>query len=132
MIRHVEGNIRIIKVPEGEAPLQVRKKWIGLVLPVVAVSSHDCREILSNTKVNRGLHYTVPKDLAIVALEQQHPHAANWWKSHSPATEGSALAFYLDEAEVVGELKDLVPKEMRHFVGLLEVGVGAHDHLANN
>lgn len=135
MIRYVEGNIRITKVPDGEAPLQVREKWVDLVLHVVAVSSGDCRGILSGTKVNNGLHYTVPKDLAIAALDQQHHDAADWWKNNSPATEGSALAFYVDEAEVVGELKNIVPKEVRQFVELSEVlgaGVSVHDHPANN
>jgi hypothetical protein len=38
----VEMRIRIVKIPPGEAPEEIRKAWVGLVLPLSGF--HPCRK----------------------------------------------------------------------------------------
>ena len=79
MIRHVKGNIWVTKVPGGEAPLEVREKWVGLVLPIVGISSNAVHDVLSLKETNLGgLHYLVPQELAIAILEKHDIDAAHW------------------------------------------------------
>ncbi len=74
----------------------------------------------------------MPQELAIAILEKHDIDAAHWWRNQGFLLPGCDFSIQLDEAKVVGRLKNIVLKEVRQFVGLLEVGVGAHDYPANN
>ena len=133
MIRHVEGNIRVTKIPGGEAPLEVREKWVGLVLPVVGISSNDVQEVLSLKKTGfRGLHFWCLRSSRSLSLKNTISMRRIGGGTRGFPLPGCDFSIQLDEAEVVGRLKNIVLKEVRQFVGLLEVGVGAHDYPANN
>lgn len=80
--------VRIVQVPPGEAPEEIRRAWVGLELPLlrgaaeplpavsVGVLSHQ------NSAVVPG--YAVDGRLAMEALAGRSPEAAAWWQQNAP------------------------------------------------
>jgi hypothetical protein len=114
--------IRIIDVPPGEAPEEVRKAWVGLELPLAAGAqgrrkaatfgvvsgptslwASMVRLILGRFRAIQG--YSVDASTAIQKLEESAPEAANWWKKNTPhlLKHGRRLVFH---REVCEELED--------------------------
>jgi hypothetical protein len=93
--------VRIISTPPGEAPEDVRKAWVGLVLPL-AVSGAQTRQtvgVLSRPKTFLGLllalllgrterqrGYVVDAYRAIEILAKSAPDAARWWRDNAAAS----------------------------------------------
>jgi hypothetical protein len=93
-------NVRVTAAPPGEAPLHIRKAWIGVVLRVVEGSEPVTlvgQGILTGTQswfgqlfaVFRGrfvteLGYPVSAPEAISTLAQVNPEAAAWWRENAP------------------------------------------------
>lgn len=120
MTRFVKGNIKVLLVPDGDAPEWVRRAWVDVVLPVRAVEGNE---------------YLVDQMLAICALGLQSKHDSikevlNWWKGEGHPIPGHHFCFDESEVEIVGKLEDMTT-HLRVFAGILEVGVGAHDHPEN-
>lgn len=93
--------IRIVATPPGEAPLEVREKWVGLTLPVVAGHAQARSFVTSGVLTGPTSFFSVLRDLvlgrlqksegyvveaatAIELLAKQHPSAAEWWKQKTP------------------------------------------------
>lgn len=99
------GYIRIFKVPKGEAPLKIREKWVGIVLPCDPIAGYSDNKtdysILTRQQVEKFYGFSVPQDLAIENLEQINPEAANWWKNLGFPKPNEYFGFRLDEAVVV-------------------------------
>jgi hypothetical protein len=68
----------------------------------------------------------VPQEEAIRILSRKSRHAAWWWKENGFPQPDQCFGFKMVHAEIVGTLKEIRPR-ICQFVGLLEVGVGAHD-----
>jgi|SRR5271168_858849 len=130
MEKSIEGSVRITKTPDGEAPLNIRKEWVGVTLPVVAITNTKGRGVLSHKETDSEVVYLVYQDLAIKALAAKSKEAARWWRRQRFPQRGQYFSFKVSQTEVVGTLKE-IPIVRRQFLGLLEVGVGAHDHPAN-
>jgi hypothetical protein len=98
--------IRIMRLPEGEAPIEVRKKWVGLVLPCLGVNTSENRGFGVVTGKPDGdsaySRFVVPQKEALDILNQSCPEAADWFKNMGYPKEGMAFGFKVDEAEVVG------------------------------
>jgi hypothetical protein len=79
------ASVMIVKVPAGEAPLEVRKAWVGLTLPLSRGAAGSCSEycanITSGSFAGRRQVYPVDAVTAIDILERQNPDAAAWWKN---------------------------------------------------
>jgi len=112
--------IRIIATPPGEAPLSVRRAWVGLVLPLrpgeygpneVGVSG-----VLSGPRgffawlwrLLTGqfavrVQYLVLVDEALDILEEASPNAAAWWRENAPHLIGRGRTFGF-AAEVCEEI----------------------------
>ena len=91
-------DVRIISTPPGEAPEEVRKAWVGLVLPL-AVSGAQTRQttgVLTRPKTFLGLllallfgrterqtGYIVDAHRAVEILEKHAPYAAKWWRENA-------------------------------------------------
>lgn len=77
---------RIVRTPDGEAPLWVREAWVGLILPGRwSNSAKPARGLMTgrDRAVEAGFH--VAWDLAIGTLRRQgHHEAADWWVEHRP------------------------------------------------
>ncbi len=115
-------------MPDGEPPEEIRKKWIGNEMPVHAVHDDRGRGVITGRKSNKGILYNVDQAVALDILSLKHPEATQWWHEHGFPKAGKNFAFRQEEVVVVGELEEL-PKEIRMFPGLLEVGVGGQDCL---
>jgi hypothetical protein len=107
--------VRIIDVPPGEAPLWVRKAWVGLVLPLAQGESGPRR--LPGAGVRTGprtllgslwrllfdpprwtWQYVVDVDEAIDILAEADPEAAAWWEDNTPHLIGRGKRFGFAEA----------------------------------
>jgi hypothetical protein len=94
--------LRIIDVPAGEAPAEIRQAWVGLTLPLMAGET-KARAFKTNGGVLTGARstlgafwrlvtarsarthgYLVPAARAIQILEDANPSAASWWKEYAP------------------------------------------------
>lgn len=125
----VKGEIRITEIPDGEAPLHIRENWVGLVLPVFATTEIKSESVLTHEETAREPVYMIPQDSAIDILGTTSPEAAAWWRDIGFPQDGGYFCFKISQAEVVGILRE-APIHLFH--GLLEVGVGAHDHPLNH
>jgi hypothetical protein len=93
------SSIRIISTPPGEAPLEIREAWIGLVLPlaepkirkglafgVLSAPNGILKqgwEILMG-RAQKTSSYVVNAKTAIEILESANPAAATWWRENTP------------------------------------------------
>jgi hypothetical protein len=106
-------SIRIVAVPSGEAPEEVRRAWVGLVLPLAfgefgprsipvygvltgpqSYLAHLWR-VVAFRSTNK-LQYLVPVDAALEVLEETAPEAAAWWRKHTPHMVGCNGCFGFD------------------------------------
>ena len=115
------AEVRIIAVPPGEAPPEVRAKWVGLCLPVRRTLLGRSRRSVRAIGVLTGPRtlgcllralftgepvegYAVPVLPAIAILERSHPEAAAWWRANTPhlLRRGQHFVF---SAEVCAEVE---------------------------
>lgn len=79
------GIIKFVAAPGGEAPIEIRKAWIGV--EVVCEYLTDGRE--------RGAGYVVLQTHAIERLAKRSPDAAKYWCTHG-FPQGAEAAFLFD------------------------------------
>jgi hypothetical protein len=81
----MSGKIRIIGVPPGQAPVEIRQAWVGLELPVIEgeVTQNIPIGVFGGPAENSG-GYRVDGQKAIELLGQKSPTAAEWWKQNAP------------------------------------------------
>ena len=93
--------IRIIAVPPGQAPEWVRKKWVGLILPISeAAPTGEQRGVLGGKPENLG-GYRVVLEEAMKILREKNPEAAEWWKTNTSFPPGSKLVFKKDVCKLL-------------------------------
>ncbi len=95
--------VKIIAAPAGEAPLWVRKAWVGLELPLDEVQGEE--PVIGAlggkpAKGNRG-GYLVPFQEAVEILRASNPRAARWWDNSPLAGIARSLAFGKQYCELV-------------------------------
>jgi hypothetical protein len=109
--------IRIVDVPPGEAPESVRKRWVGLVLPLAhgesgprslrswGVSSGPKTLLGSLWRLLTGRYtwtygYVVNARQALEILAQKAPEAAKWWEENTPYwQQGRKFVFHGEVCE---------------------------------
>jgi ATP-dependent Clp protease protease subunit len=108
--------IRIVAMPPGEAPPEVRKAWVGLILPTLDGSASTAfvsgvltgpRGLLSTLvghifgSVKRAHGYRVWAADAFEVLASHNPVAALWWIENRPHLLGpeGVLVFHADVCE---------------------------------
>ena len=116
-------SVRIIAVPPGEAPLWVREKWVGLVLPLLrwrsahtftgfgAVSGpRTCLAqiwALLRGRSQRIYGFAVDASRAVDILDRASPEAAAWWRENAAGliqpTRG--LIFHAEVCQIVPDNK---------------------------
>jgi len=91
--------IIIIKTPRGEAPKEIRQKWVGLMLPCIGkYPILTVQSVLTGESVDcNGDVYGVPQKESLKILAQKHPEAAAWWQSHGFPKPGYVFTFQNDE-----------------------------------
>ena len=112
--------LRVKCVPNGEAPLWVREKWVGLDFPITITSQKSVnkhitgvlskpKNVLSTiagyllNKYERKNVYLVNAQGAVSILNTASIEAANWWKENTPylLKLNSSLCFEENEIEIV-------------------------------
>ena len=88
MVAFSKTRIRIIAVPPGEAPLEIREQWVGLILPLADGMPGTWQ--LQTTGVITGelsdeetIGYAVEFSEAMAALAETAPDAVKWWKTNT-------------------------------------------------
>lgn len=71
--------IKIISIPSGEAPEEIRKEWVGLTLRVDYRSESHLADVLTGRKVIRCGGWAVKWEDAILVLVRKSAKAAKWW-----------------------------------------------------
>jgi hypothetical protein len=116
-------SVRIIAVPPGEAPLEVRQAWVGLVLPIderfgglpVRVPVFGVRTaptsmlarmwamITGGARLVDG--YVLDPQRCVDILEDHDRKAAMWWRDYAPhmLKKGKRFVFPANVCEVVFE-----------------------------
>jgi hypothetical protein len=95
------GKIRIIKVPSGQAPLEVRKAWLGLELEVAKGIFIGEQHGVLGGQSNGPAGYPVESVYAIETLRQKNPVAAKWWDDNFDPAESQWLLFRESDCELV-------------------------------
>jgi hypothetical protein len=111
--------VRIVAIPQGEPPLWVREKWVGLELPLArgptaagfygfgAVSGpRTCLGqmwALLLGRAERIVGYPVYADRAVDILAKSSPEAAAWWRENAGeiVAPGRYLLFHANECEIL-------------------------------
>ena len=106
--------IKIIVTPPGEAPYEIRRAWVGLVLPLSKTAKQNPQKrktwgVLSGPKslgellkvlwyrrfqISYG--YVVNVDDAIAILAESNPEAADWWRLNTPHLIGKERQLMFD------------------------------------
>jgi hypothetical protein len=99
--------VRIVALPPGEAPEEVRRAWIGLELPVTSVpggSRQGVVGVLSHRPAGHCDGYAVEGADAVRILAGKAPEAAAWWcrHAHHVLTGGYQLVFPAEVCEPIG------------------------------
>jgi hypothetical protein len=93
-------HIRVIKVPPGEAPWEIRVQWVGLELPLApgcsgVYSLRTAGLFDSKERSDTAIGYLVVAKDAVDILEAKSKVAAAWWRTNTPhlLTTGQRLIF---------------------------------------
>lgn len=104
--------IRIISVPEGEAPEEIRKDWVGVVLPVSRTSglgpagAFIRKGVESGQFISSANGYAVLTADAIRALELAgKTGAASYWKARKMLVATDELIFRQEEGQIIPKLE---------------------------
>lgn len=105
-----EGRIRVIRVPEGEAPQWVRRAWVGTVLPCDPVAGWPpcpLRGVLSGKPLPPQLVFAVPHQRALrILLDFKQQDAYRYWRLLGYPQPDGYFAFGINEVEFLGEEKE--------------------------
>lgn len=105
------GKIKITKVPKGEAPLWVRRQWIGCELPVHK-HFHDCGHVpvyvrgvkTGNSTLQKSDGFDIAQTEALWQLEKKGTKTAlkalKWWRDNGFPSSRECFRFDSDCAEV--------------------------------
>jgi hypothetical protein len=102
------ARVRIVAVPPGEAPEQVRRAWVGLELPLTRGESgpraQDVVGVQSNRLQGQWTGFAVNGATAVTLLAAKAPEAAGWWRRNAPhvLVGGYTLVFPAEVCERVG------------------------------
>jgi hypothetical protein len=81
--------VRVTEVPRGEAPLEIRKAWVGVVLPTLGGNKPKLLEeygALTRNPYGTISGYSIDGRTAIEMLAKYDSNAANWWRENAPHT----------------------------------------------
>ena len=88
--------VRIIDMPEGEAPDHIRRAWIGLELPLARGERGPRRQQAHGVLTGEdgpAEGYVVDAGEALSVLESSNPQAAQWWRVHAPHVTARGYQF---------------------------------------
>jgi hypothetical protein len=93
------SSIKIISTPPGQAPEEVRKEWVGLVIPMPKQETGGTQRGVLGGKPQNTNGYQVDTLVALEILRGKSPDAAQWFLDN--AFLGGRFAFAREACEVV-------------------------------
>lgn len=93
--------MRITSAPNGQAPLHIREKWIGVEIPYIEIGTPNAVGVVDHMPVKQYEAFTVNQTDALMALRKKSPEAADWWKDMGFPVPGAYFTFNLKCAEVI-------------------------------
>ena len=97
--------IEVVALPHGEAPEDVRRGWIGCIMPCEPECGHVpvyVEGALSGPSLEKIAGFSVPQEAALAVLEQNAPQAAEWFRQHGFPHTDKCFRFKNEEVKVVG------------------------------
>lgn len=93
--------IKIVRLPKGEAPEEVRKAWVGCKLPITDFAEfHLAEEVLSRKpRLKKGFFVHALSALAI--LKEKSQAAAEWFERNMELTSSNYFCFNEKECEII-------------------------------
>jgi hypothetical protein len=101
------ASFRIISTPKGQAPEEVRKEWVGIVLPLKSLGGPFPAGLIQEADFDGHLqpardNVLVHVDIALTELEKKSPAAAQWFYENLPAwVRAGDFCFGTDEVEIL-------------------------------
>ena len=99
------GLVTITSVPQGGAPEEVRRAWVGLTLPcfsIAGVAGLVMSVATGDVRRDKRLVVIVPQKEALDLLKKSNASAAQWWFDHGfPMATEPYFSFGWDEVSVV-------------------------------
>jgi len=99
---------RITKIPEGEAPLDIRAQWVGIILQGASFNNGlplggYAEGVLTQQKleVQPESGIMVLTDVAIQVLRDANKSAYRWWQEYLDHNGSEILIFRSDWYEVI-------------------------------
>ncbi len=77
------GEIEVVSIPDGDAPEEIRAKWIGVRIPCLYHDKHSlvCGVLTGEIKPKQE-SFVVLQDSALNALQAKSPEATVWWNNN--------------------------------------------------
>lgn len=97
---YIKMLIKIVRVPEGEAPEEIRKEWVGCELPITDFARlTPTNEVLSGvSRIEKG--FSVHAFSALAILRKKSREAAAWFENHMRLTTDDYLFFNENECKI--------------------------------
>ena len=99
--------VKIVKVPYGPAPEEIRRAWVGLNLLAKGEPypyTGPQYDFLANSSLPRRKALLVPVDCALERLKEKSPEAAVWFLKNYPWWREEYFTFGMDEVEVINTI----------------------------
>lgn len=97
--------IEVVTIPHGEAPEEVRRGWIGCVMPCEPECGHVpvyVEGVLSGPSLLvKVAGFSISQEVALAVLEQKAPQAAEWFRQHGFPHPDKCFRFKDEEVRVV-------------------------------
>ena len=114
--------MRITETPPGEAPLEVRKAWVGLVLPLRPGETGPRRILTAGVvtgprsrfgfllalllrRFQPVVGFLIDAASSVEILAEHDGSAAAWWRNNASSTvaTGRSLVFHAEVCQIVAE-----------------------------
>jgi hypothetical protein len=100
--RRARVKFKILNLPKGEAPLEIREQWVGVTVPVAEVLGDRVGFgvfTYAEVKMENAIAVSLPE--AVQALRSaDKPDAADWWEK-MPQNQQSQLLFEESWGELI-------------------------------
>lgn len=104
--------IEITALPQGDPPEEIRRGWIGCVLPCEGTCGHIpvyVWGVLGKSLGKKIIGFSVPTGIALQVLAVHAPQSAEWFEAHGYPDDRLSFHFQSTEARVVCYLPDDAP-----------------------
>lgn len=93
------SSIKIVSVPPGQAPEEVREKWVGVIIPLPEQVTGGFQMGVQGGTSDNTVGYQVSTEEALRLLYEKSPAAVQWFLEN--AVLGTRLVFANQVCELV-------------------------------